>query len=113
MPMLITVIRPTPVRMEIHPFGEGLDFSLASAFLDLVTVFSRIDICCFLEGEAEEPRLSPLSEGLLYPVESACDSLLPTLVLLIAISRVHLGLPFLILGPIGAQVFHAIPEANR
>src|SRR2546430_13631847 len=47
------------------------------------------------------------------PVEGSGDGLLPERVLLVALRRVHLGLPLLVLAPVGTQVFDLRPEADR
>src|SRR5664280_3625798 len=52
-------------------------------------------------------------ERLLGPVEGPRDGLLPERVLLVAERRVHLGLPGLVLGPVGAKVLDLGPVANR
>src|SRR5439155_16714279 len=50
---------------------------------------------------------------LVEPVEGPRDGLLPERVLLFALGRVHLGLPLLVLAPVGAQVLDLRPEADR
>src|SRR5450759_985187 len=52
-------------------------------------------------------------ERLLRPVEGPRDGLLPERVLLVAERRVHLGLPGLVLGPVGAKVLDLGPVADR
>src|SRR5919112_4030525 len=49
----------------------------------------------------------------LEPVEGPRDRLLPVLEVLLALARVHLGLPALVLLPVLAQVLDLAPEPDR
>src|SRR5438445_6793617 len=49
----------------------------------------------------------------LHPVERPRHGLLPERVLLVPLGRVHPGLPFLVLAPVGAKVLDLLPEPDR
>src|SRR5438270_247343 len=58
------------------------------------------------------PRRISTPARLLEPVERPGDGLLPVFVVLVALRRVHLRLPALVLAPVLAQVLLAVPEAS-
>src|SRR5438552_11667116 len=49
----------------------------------------------------------------LHPVERPRHGLLPERVFLVALGRVHPGLPFLVLAPVGPEVLDLFPEPDR
>src|SRR5512145_2251343 len=56
----------------------------------------------------------PLRKGWLSfnPVKRAGDGFLRALVFLVTESSIHLGIPLLVLGPVFAQIFDVLPEAD-